>query len=307
MAKRAMPSHLFDRASFDRITQSQTGEEVAMKATYYPAIMAGNPARPPDWRRTRAMALIGERKYLSQKRDDAWTCRAGRFFREMCRCLTEKTYRRLAMRDPDIFLALSVAQDGGLRQTEIEGRIFAGQSDLAISRIMGIPASAVAAYEGLFCAVRDRLHASSYMAWAAGARIGNPPAARTLFLLSALRHGPTVVEPWIDYFEHAGEQHDLATREGRRRASIELAVHVHQIDPTTEAAQRSFLRNGDLVARLNLEENGRSVSIAGAFSQQTAKILGEIPWAVPPARDFAERTASIQGNRRRVREAAKAG
>jgi hypothetical protein len=223
--------------------------------------------------------------YASSKRDDALTCRAVRFIRASRRCRSDRGYRNLAKREPDIFLALRLARESTLRPLEVQARVLARESDRTIARKVGFPVGAVEAYTGLFFGVRDRLHAKLYVTYVvADLHPAVAPSDRGLMLASCYHHGPHVIEAWLDYFAHVGgESHDLDSKLGRQRASIELFIAAQQLQVTKEN-HLTFIKRHDLIDRM-ASKSRKAMSIPAAFAKNASQFLDEMRWAVPPARD----------------------
>src|SRR5688572_16697289 len=128
-----------------------------MRRFAFLAFTSTSPFRPPDWRWRRVRYLIERDMYASSKRDDDLTCRTVRFARRAAGYTTNRGLRILAKRNPDLFVAHQIQQEGGIRPLEIHARVLARQSDRVIAATLGLPVPAVAAYIGLFLGVRDRL------------------------------------------------------------------------------------------------------------------------------------------------------
>ncbi len=271
---------------------------------------ATTPLRPPDWRWRRVCQIVDEGSYATKRYDGETICRAVQYTRGLRRVCSERGVRNLAKRYPDIFLALQVLQEVGLRPLEIKARILARQSDAAIAWRVGLPVPTVTTYVNLFVDVRTRIDARSWITMqVAGLDPRHPTSAQALFLLHAHRRGPSVVEPWIDYLSHLGEPFDLDTEIGRQRAAIDLLVDVHRL-PETGSARLSLVKRLDYIVEIQTK-SAHDVTVAGAVLQNTHRLLGDFCWAVSPGATAAQvdnmTTPPCEAERQETWETARAG
>ena len=85
-----------------------------------------------------------------------------------------------------------------------------------------------------------------------------------------------MIDAWVDYMRHQGEQHDLATVDGRRRAWIELDLAVRSLPDNQETALK-LCRTADLIFKL--PSNSREPqTVSGVFAERTEAIIGKLPW-----------------------------
>jgi hypothetical protein len=98
------------------------------KSPRYPLYQSLNPCRPPDWRWQRACRLVATGPYTTKRRDDQMTRRTVRFLRAAKRHSTERGFRRLGEREPDLVGALALRPDGEVRQLELRCRVLARQT-----------------------------------------------------------------------------------------------------------------------------------------------------------------------------------
>jgi hypothetical protein len=195
------------------------------KTPTYPLYQSLNPCRPPDWRWQRACRLMAMGQYATKGRDDQMTRRTVRFLRTAKRYCTERGFRGLAEREPDLIGALALRLDGEVRQLELRCRVLARQTVGEIARVMNLSPGAVRCYVDLFFAIEDRLLARDYiLLQVVGVSCTARPSLESLMQASVYVHGPHMVPAWLDYLVHGDESHDLATPEGRRREAFELFV-----------------------------------------------------------------------------------
>lgn len=257
------------------------------KRQYYPDAQQYNPWRPPDWRWQRATEIVAGGRNASTRKDDPATCRAVGCLRALRRCTSERGVKSLAKRQPDFVMALKLHEEGGARVTEVHARVLARQTPSSIAYAMGLTADAVETYLDMFFTIGDRIDAPAYIVdQVIGVRAdGTPPTTEQLMLAAAYHHGLHALEAWIDFLQHAGEQHDLTTREGRTRESIELSIAAHTLPTDTDTICRLAMK-----APFVLETHRkyvRSRPVAEVFFERANKILDEIPWAAPPNRQIS--------------------
>lgn len=232
----------------------------------------------PSWRWDRA-CLLARRRHTTA--EDAPTRRAVRFIRWSRRLCSERGVRRVTKQFPDLVQALKIYQDAGPRHLELRYRILARQSDRDISRTMGLTTPIVSTYRALFFDLEDRLDRAGYIhRLVIRMPVGQPPSREALMMLSAYHHGPVAVDAWLDFLLYAGEEHDLATPEGRRREAIELLLAAHQL-PSNAATKRSLVRGfGRLAARAKLLRPARTPrAIVAAYA---ARVVHAAKWREAP-------------------------
>lgn len=251
-----------------------------MKSQTYPEQQHFNPQRKPTWRWDRAEHLVRTGRYVSRKRDDIPTAIAVNFIREVNRSVSELRLRRVRDRFRHVDQAHNIWLSAGAEALEIETRILAGQNDTEIGLEMGQPAETIQAYADLFYAVRDRLHATSYIQFQViSMHPGRPPTPIQLMQMCAYVHGPHVVEPWLEILRDNRSSLDLSSAAGRIAASIELLVLAHSL-PTDPETGGSLLRRLPVVAETQWKF-AISVSAARAFRGTTVALIRglELPQA----------------------------
>ena len=238
---------------------------------------ANSTMRPPDWRWRRVCELVEIGAYATLKYDGETVCRVVRHVRKLNRLCAEWAVRRLALREPDVFFALKLAQEDTLRPLEIKARVLARQSDRAIAREVGLPVGVVEVFVGLYFDVRERLHAQSWIATqVVGFDLRRPPSAESLFLMAAYHRGPSVVEDWIDFLRHQGEPYDLATEVGRSRAAIQLLIDIHQL-ADSEATRWTLVKRLDVIASIRTKST-ETPTAAAATSRSVVTLTQQITW-----------------------------
>ena len=100
---------------------------------------ATTPWRPVDWCWRRVCEIVETGAYATRRHDGETICRTVQYIRKLRRLRTDRGARGLAKSYPDIFLALQVLQEAGLRPIEIKARVLARQSDAAIAWRVGLP------------------------------------------------------------------------------------------------------------------------------------------------------------------------
>ena len=247
-----------------------------------------NPFRDPDWRWSRAWAIVRHGRYFSRRRDDDDTGRAIHFIRGLLRqretlCPFEDM--------PDMLSAHNIWKEGGDHRLELEARILAGQSDNEIGDNMSIPPNTIRTYLSTFFDVRQRLGSRTYIMkkvlgtdWASSL---NPIPGLTHFL--AYFGGAAVLEAALPYLWNQGEklyeltsddeiQDPLATR-------LDLVLRAHTL-PTDQTTGMRLL---SIYAELMRDfETGTPDSYVGLL----AKYLSECPraaWRTPEQPKYAVR------------------
>ena len=208
---------------------------------------------------------------MSIRRDDQPTGIAVSFIRETSRCLTELRLRRVREKFRHVARAHDIWQAGGTEELEIQTRILARQSDVEIGLEISLPAETVQAYADLFFAVRDRLHAASYVQFQIIKMHPRcPPTVIQLMQMSVFVHGPHVIEPWFQYLQDDKTSSDLTSAAGRMMAAIELFVSAQTLPGDVSVVKRlPFLLK-------NERKSAVSVPAAAAFRKTTHAIIGDL-------------------------------
>jgi len=251
-----------------------------VKSRSFPEQQQLNPWRKPTWRWDRAEHLVRAGRYVSRKRDDIPTAIAVAYIRETSRCLSELRLQRVRDRFRHVDQAHNIWRSAGAEALEIEVRILARQTDVEVGLEMGLPAATIQAYGDLFYAVRDRLHATSYIQFQViSMHPGRPPTPIQLMQMCAYVHGPHVVEPWLEILRDNRSSLDLSSAAGLIAASIELLVLAHSL-PTDPETGGSLLRRLPVVAETQWKF-AISVSAARAFRRTTDALIRDLE--LPPA------------------------
>jgi hypothetical protein len=118
---------------------------------------APGPLRPPSWRWGLASAYAAAGVEDGDPGlDDPWVRRALAFQQSVARSGADDAIGAGA--DPDVAAARALREAADPRKRwEAEARLLARQDDAAVAARCGLTPGAVAAYEALFFAVRDRL------------------------------------------------------------------------------------------------------------------------------------------------------
>ena len=251
-------------------------------APYYPDYGPFLVTTGADWCWRRAEEIVEAGRHASLRRDGPDIVRAIRFIRASRKGVMGRQMKRLLKKDPHLTMAVKLATEDSRRPLELRCRILARQSPAEIAVEMGLTKPIVETYCKMFFDVRDRLTAVNYIHQRV---IGLVPlvcrSIEQLMMLSTYYHGPHVVGPWLDYLDHQGELHDLQTKEGRTRESIELFIAAQQLDDDAETSQNAFKRARFLLE--TREEMFRSVSAATVLGERTAKMLSNLAPVVKEA------------------------
>jgi len=241
------------------------------------AYRLSSPTRPPNWQWCRVCELIDTGGYATVQYDGSLVCKLVRHLRKLNRLCAEWGVRRFVMREPDVYLALKLAQEAGLRPLEIKGRVLARQTDASIARHLGLPARVVTLFVELYFDVRDRLHARSWIATqVAGIDPRQPPSAESLFLMASYVHGPAVIESWLGYLRDPAGPYDLGTETGRERASIALLVDTHRLR-VDAAARLTLTKRLNVIASIPTKSTATPTAGA-AVSRNVPTLLARLSW-----------------------------
>jgi hypothetical protein len=178
--------------------------------------------------------------------------------------------------------AHNIWQSAGAESLEIETRVLAGQNDTEIGLEMGLPAATIQAYADIYFAVRDRLHASSYILFqVVGLHPQRTPTPVQLMQATVYHHGPHLIEPWFRYLRDSSAGRDLSSAPGRMAESLDLLVSAHSL-PTDPETGGSLVRRLPVVVETSWEF-AISVPAARAFRRTTEAIIRglALPRATP--------------------------
>jgi hypothetical protein len=163
-------------------------------------VTPGNPLRPPSWRweLARAYAAAGAEEFDPGL--DPWVRRALAFQQAAAR--SEAADPDAAAADVDVAAACRLRDAADARpRWVVEARLLARQDDGAVAARCGLTPGAVAAYEALFFAVRDRLDQNTYIRHLAiGPQLYAPTADQDLGVVLKLfgyQGGPHVVDALV--------------------------------------------------------------------------------------------------------------
>lgn len=166
------------------------------KMPHYPDYGPLLPTSGPDWRWARALELVSSKRNASLGRDGPDIIRAISFIRRSLKDVTGKEMKRLLKEDPDLVLAVRIANEGGRRQLELHCRVLAGESSGVIAVEMGLNKSIVETYCLMFFDVAEQLDATSYVLYRViGMPLDRPPIPEVLMMMCSYYHGPLVIEP----------------------------------------------------------------------------------------------------------------
>lgn len=274
----------------------------------YHEYQAQNPFRPPDWRWRRARDLVDNGRYYSKKRDDTETGIVVRYMRARRRY--EDRLFRLKELFPELHAAYGIYEAGKLVEWEIQCRFLARQTPSEIADVMLLRTDAIDMYKSIFFDISDRLEARAYVIHSViGLPPVGPPPPSTLMKAHAYLMGPAVIDAWVDYMQHHGEQHDLATREGRRRAWIKLDLAVRSLSGDEQAARR-LIKTADLIFKLP-SNFPKTRTVSGTLAKMTSEVIDKLPWGSStktsprqPGIDGAARRGMQTDLKRQITEAA---
>ncbi len=238
-----------------------------------------NPFRPPDWRWKRAAWLVANKMNASRKRDDGPTCRAVQFMRNLRRVGDDIGCRRLMGRFPDIVLAVKLSKAGPLTVLEMESRILGRQPSELIAEHLEVPITVAEAYRTFFFDVDDRIDSTSLiMHTIIGAPILGDSAERWT-KLSAYLHGPTVIEPWLDYLRHRDKTHDLNTLGGWRHDLIDIFLRAQELEIEGTGAEQ-LVKNLPFIMG-SWQKNSVFRSVSSVFHEIAMGSLSRLSWPQP--------------------------
>lgn len=203
---------------------------------------AHNPLRSVDWRWLRACSLIQAGRNFSPQRDEPLV---GRLIAYLRRCHRVARRKHILRCLPDLYLASEIRDRMDTTKTELEARLLNRQPFPYIAARMCLDSDVVAAYEGAFFNVLDRIDATD---WVLRHAIGCAPSphtaelalARAVKLVAYQGNVPTLeaVLPFL----HAGPESlrapsDLTTSEGRRCEAIKLSLALEMLPDDGETQQ----------------------------------------------------------------------
>jgi hypothetical protein len=259
-------------------------EGVEMKRLPFLELQRYNPNRKVTWRWDRAHDLVNTGRYYSTKRDGQAVGIAVAYLRDMARCLSELRLRRVVARYEHVDRAKKLWEAFDGCRLELETRILARQNDVEIAYELSLPAETIQAYRDLFFHVDDRIDASNYILFnVIGMHPWLPSNPVVLMQSSVYFHGAAIVEPWLRYLQKEQNASNLNSEIGRLMARIDLFVAAHSI-PVDTKTSLSLLRLAPILFK-NGSNLSKSVSMARAFSESTAKIASKLDLAssaLPP-------------------------
>jgi hypothetical protein len=214
---------------------------------YFPDSQRCSCHRPPDWRWCRAGWLVERGKYFSQRRDDADTGQAVRYFRALARSRRSDPGTHLLQRFPDVHAARVLHERAGASRLVVQARLLARQTPDETAPLTGIPARVIDVYEKLFFHCRDRLEARDWVLVHGIGRKrsaeGKDPDPSIVLKSFAYFGGPAVLEAVLPYLlggrDRLDAPLDLATPQGRCEQVIRLAVAA-QLLPQGAATDRKL-------------------------------------------------------------------
>ena len=209
---------------------------------YYPDYAIQSLTIAPSWVWDRAFKLVNHNHNVSLRRDGPDIARVMRYLR--AGIYGYRGHWRLHHdEDPDIYAAVQffegLGQASNTAELQLKCHVLAGRSIGWLAATYDITRSVMQTYLKTYFDVRDRLSQRGYILHRViGLLPKKPPGGYELALLHAYEMGPEAVEPWVDWFQNAHEQHDLSTPEGRSREAISLAVDTQRHTPTLTQSNR---------------------------------------------------------------------
>ncbi len=277
---------------------------MSKRRTPYYERQASNPLRPPDWRWQRASAIVTAGVYYSRKRDDEETGVAVQYLRELRRSATRFAREVTLQKFAYLSEAEAIHNRATLQRLEIECRILAGQSDVAIENAMDVFAATVQAYHDQFFDVRRCLQARSFMANVVlSTKRTDEPAEWDLARRDAWRFGPEAVQIWLDYFRSGGIVGPRLTEMDRMTIALRIA---HDKLEDDDKVGECLLKHPDVLCA-NLTSDALPRSISAVMADWSASRWQSVPLPREDLRrcsygptQFFRRRASI--SRRKLKE-----
>lgn len=244
-----------------------------------------DPFTPPDWRALDAARLaVGEKTKWAEE-DDASVQEYADFLR---RTAVGQSDRQLVddAEQSAMAIAHELYREHGLRRAEIEARLVAGQSDEDIAGKCHLPPEVVAAYETLFCAVRDCLNAHDYLVLhlvGFGPQGGSQEQAVGRFWAAiAIGGDPLVLDKVIEVFHTARLPGQSAGLGVYLRPDADVprslqAVVASTVLPSTASVDKALERSHQLL----LEANAAVAPDRAAFLREKAR-----DWIIRCARAY---------------------
>ena len=179
--------------------------------------------------------------------------------------------------DPSLEAAIRLASSPGRQRFELHCRVLARQDSEEIAVQMEFTKPVIETYCDLFFDVRSHLEATDFIVHqVAGMPVEGPPSVPTLILTSAYFNGPRVMEACLNYLDHLGETHDLATEEGRRREAIELSFQAQIIENSPDM-NASLSKHASLIFT-DHPTTAPHQSASGMISENISQMLTELDW-----------------------------
>lgn len=288
----APPSELeLERAAIKPAPPSIEDPDPNTCSVFCPEFQQHNPFRRPDWRWSRAWAIVRHGRYVSRDRDDPETGRAVRFLRDLLR--TPQDTAAIREKYPDLVAANAIYAGQASSRQEIEARILARQSTEEIAGHLSTSDESVETYSDLFFDVCDRLDAGMYVhkqilqpAWQRNAADG-------LLATLAYHGGPSILEVVLPLLRDGGRELDRLTSESRVQSTwaerLALLLQARQL-PNDETTARSLITH----FRDVIPKSGGSVefvNLIGGFAQIVSPFSGELAQTDVPMAIKASRAA----------------
>ena len=201
---------------------------------HYPTFAKQSMFLGPDWVWQRAFQLVNSNHNVSLSRDGPDIARVVRYLRAGTYGYSGhwSSHRR---DDPDIYAAVrfseELGQASGTAELQLRCLVLAGRSIGWLAATYDVSRSVMSTYLKTFFDVKDRLGQRQYILHRVIRLVPNvPPGGYELAQLHAYSLGPQAVEPWMDWFAHANETHDLTKTEGRQREAISIAVETQWLE-----------------------------------------------------------------------------
>jgi hypothetical protein len=244
-----------------------------------------SPNCPVDWRHRLAEAIFSGQPPPLRRRLDSWVRRAIRFLSDQAAGKGDAPCPGSALLDPALLGAFQIRCSGDPRlRSELEARVLAGQTPVAIAALCGLPPEVVEAYEALYFNVRDRLGAADYISAIVIGLVPHEGLSTTDSLLKAFAfgHGPHVLNAVIAVLD-AGELAGGGATSAKTADAklIGMAIAARTI-PVTSKTALGLIR---LQARLLEFERGAAADVV---NNRPIRATVE-PWPAPAIGEGAGR------------------
>ncbi len=250
---------------------------LSMKRRAYHDLQRHNPNRSPNWRWDRAHELLLTGQSFSKKRDDVGTGIALTYLQEIARCHSDLRLKRARARFVHLDRARQLWEDFRDRRIELEARILARQTDVAIGLEMNLHPAAVQAFRDVFFHIDDRIDQVGYILHRViGLSVVAPAPPVEVMKASAYFHGSLTIPPWLELLKGNGVQdpENLETETARTRESIEIFLTTRAL-PDSPEIQRSWRKLAPYLFEIS-SKRVKPITARNAFSAAVSTILSEV-------------------------------